>query len=41
MQQNGGREYGFKGEKIGLKERLLGKGLWREIAGENFRIQNA
>ena len=41
MQQNGGREYGFEGEKVGLKEKLLGKGLRRDIAGENFHIQNA
>ena len=41
MQQNGGRECGFEGEKVGLKEKLLGKGLWRDIAGENFHIQKA
>ena len=41
MQQNGGREYGFKGEKVGLKEKLLGKSLRRNIAGENFHIQKS
>lgn len=35
-QQNGCREYGFKGQKVGLKEKLLGKKLRRDIAHENF-----
>lgn len=39
MQQNGDREYGFEGEKVGLKEKLLGKSLRRDRAGENFHIQ--
>lgn len=32
-------EYGFEGKTAGLKEKLLGKSLRIDIAGENFHIQ--
>lgn len=34
--KNGGKEYDFEGEKLGLKEKAISKSLRRDIAGENF-----
>lgn len=36
VKKNGGKEYDFEGEKLGLKEKAISKSLRRDIAGENF-----